>query len=78
MNGQTLHSQSGIFLARPIATTLLAGLLLNAGAFASDNRAYLRAKVNETNITEMMKNQAWPARHPTTLDTCSETGCFGV
>jgi hypothetical protein len=61
-----------------IATLLLAGLMLNAGAFASDNRAYLRAEVKEANITVMMKNQSWPARHPVTLEPCSAAGCFGA
>jgi hypothetical protein len=59
-----------------VATALLAGFLLNAGAFACDNRAYLRAKVTESNITVMIKNQAWPARHPVTLAPCSHPGCF--
>ncbi|MGE4247888.1 MAG: hypothetical protein AB7F09_00760 [Parvibaculaceae bacterium] len=59
-----------------IATVLLAGLMLNAGAFASDNRAYLRAKVKDANITVLTKNQPWPARHPTTLEPCSHDGCF--
>ncbi|MGE3872705.1 MAG: hypothetical protein AB7F74_07090 [Parvibaculaceae bacterium] len=59
-----------------IASALLAGFLLNAGALASDNRAYLRAKVKEANITIMMKNQSWPPRHPTTLEPCSHAGCF--
>ena len=61
-----------------VATLLLAGLMLNAGAFASDNRAYLRAKVTEANITVMTKNQTWPARRPVTLEPCAEAGCFGV
>ncbi|MGE0006820.1 MAG: hypothetical protein AB7S92_14655 [Parvibaculaceae bacterium] len=59
-----------------VATVLLAGLMLNAGAFASDNRAYLRAEVRKANITVMTKNQAWPARHPMTLEPCAEDGCF--
>jgi hypothetical protein len=59
-----------------VATALLAGFLLNAGAFACDNRAYLRAQVKETNITVMTKNQPWPARHPATLAPCSHPGCF--
>jgi len=61
-----------------VATLLLAGFLLNAGALASDNRAYLRAKVKEANITVMTKNQAWPARHPITLEPCTHAGCFGA
>ena len=61
-----------------VATLLLAGLMLNAGAFASDNRAYLRAKMTEPNITVMTKNQAWPARHAVTLEPCAEAGCIGV
>jgi hypothetical protein len=61
-----------------VATVLLAGFLLNAGALASDNRAYLRAKVKEANITVMTKNQPWPARHQITLEPCSEAGCFGA
>ncbi len=59
-----------------VATALLAGFLLNAGALASDNRAYLRARVKEANITVMNKNQAWPLRHPVTLAPCSHPGCF--
>jgi hypothetical protein len=59
-----------------VTTVLLAGLLMNAGAFASDNRAYLRAKVKEANITVVTKNQAWPARHPLTLEPCLHKGCF--
>ena len=61
-----------------VATALLAGFLLNAGAFASDNRAYLRAAAKETNITVMNKNQPWPPRHPVTLEPCSHPGCFEV
>ena len=59
-----------------VTTVLLAGLLMNAGAFASDNRAYLRAKVKEANITVMSKNQAWPARRSLTLEPCVHEGCF--
>jgi hypothetical protein len=59
-----------------VATALLAVLLLNAGAFACDNRAYLRARAPESNITVMIKNQAWPARHPVTLAPCSGASCF--
>jgi hypothetical protein len=61
-----------------IATVLLAGLLLNVGAFASDNRAYLRGKAKQTNITVMTKNQAWPAPHPTTLGSCVQGTCSDV
>jgi hypothetical protein len=59
-----------------VATALLAGFLLNAGALASDNRAYLRTRAKETNITVMNKNQAWPHRHPVTLEPCLRPGCF--
>ena len=59
-----------------VATTVLAVFLLNAGAFASDNRAYLRATAKEANITVFTKNQAWPHRHPVTLEPCSHPGCF--
>jgi hypothetical protein len=54
-----------------VYTLLLVGLLLNAGAFASDNRAYLRGKSKEANITVLTKNQAWPVRHATTLESCA-------
>ena len=59
-----------------VATAILAGFLLNAGAFACDNRAYLRAKATDSNITVMIKNQSWPARHPVTLAPCSGASCF--
>jgi hypothetical protein len=59
-----------------VASALLAGFLLNAGAFACDNRAYLRAKVKEANITVMNKNQPWPPRHPMTLQPCAQASCF--
>jgi hypothetical protein len=59
-----------------VVTALLACFLLNAGALASDNRAYLRAKAKESNITVMIKNQSWPARHPVTPAPCSNAGCF--
>jgi hypothetical protein len=59
-----------------VASALLAGFLLNAGAFASDNRAYLRARITEPNVTVMNKNQSWPARHPVTLAPCLHAGCF--
>ena len=59
-----------------VATALLAGFLLNAGAFACDNRAYLRAKAADANITVLIKNQSWPARHPLTLAPCPHAGCF--
>lgn len=61
-----------------ITTALLAGLFLNVGAFASDNRAYLRTKAKEANITVMTKNQAWPIRSRMTLEPCAEASCFGV
>jgi hypothetical protein len=64
------------FMRTAVATALLAGFLLNAGAFACDNRAYLRARVTDANITVMIKNQSWPVRHPTTLAPCSHAGCF--
>jgi hypothetical protein len=59
-----------------ITTALLASLFLNAGAFATDNRAYLRAK--DANITVMTKNQAWPVPSRMTLEPCTEAACFGV
>jgi hypothetical protein len=59
-----------------VATALLTCFLLNAGALASDNRAYLRARVKDSNITVMNKNQSWPAAHPATLAPCATTGCF--
>jgi hypothetical protein len=61
-----------------VATLLLAGLMLNAGAFASDNRAYLHAKAKDANITVLRKNQTWPARRPLTLEPCTKAGCIGV
>jgi hypothetical protein len=61
-----------------VYTLLLVGLLLNAGAFASDNRAYLRGKAKEANITVLTKNQAWPVRHATTLEPCALGGCSDV
>lgn len=64
---------------RMLATTLLAALLLNAGAFTSDNRGYLRARtVVDTNITVMSKNQAWPLRSQMTMEPCSIANCVGV
>lgn len=64
---------------RMLATTLLAALLLNAGAFTSDNRGYLRARtVVDTNITVMTKNQAWPLRSQMTMEPCSIANCVGV
>ena len=61
-----------------IATALLTVLLLNAGAFASDNRAYLRSRVRDANITVMTKNQAWPVRSQMTIEPCALTACVGV
>lgn len=61
-----------------VSTVLLVGLFLNAGALASDNRSYLRGKAKEANITVLTKNQAWPARHATTLEPCAEGGCSDV
>lgn len=64
---------------RILTTTLLAAVLLNAGAFTSDNRAYLRARtVVDTNVTVMTKNQAWPARSQMTMEPCSIASCVGV
>lgn len=64
---------------RMLATTVLAALLLNAGAFTSDNRAYLRAKTtHEANVTVLTKNQAWPAKSQMRLEPCSLAGCIGV
>ena len=57
---------------------LLTVLLLNAGAFASDNRAYLRSRVRDANITVMTKNQAWPVRSQMTIEPCALTACVGV
>lgn len=61
-----------------IATTLLAVLLLNAGALASDNRAYLKTQTVTANITVMTKNQPWPVRSQMTVEPCSLASCVGV
>ncbi len=62
-----------------IASVILAVLLLNAGAFASDNRAYLKNRASfNTNITVLTKNQAWPAKAQMTVEPCSFAGCVGV
>lgn len=64
---------------RLLSTTLLAAVLLNAGAFLSDNRAYLSARtVIDTNVTVMTKNQAWPLRSQMTMEPCSIASCVGV
>ncbi|MFZ5672327.1 MAG: hypothetical protein ACOZAM_05115 [Pseudomonadota bacterium] len=64
---------------RLLATTFLAAVLLNAGAFTSDNRAYLRAKIAaDTNITVLTKNQAWPVKSQMKIEPCSLDGCVGV
>jgi len=64
---------------RILTTTLLAAVLLNAGAFTSDNRAYLRARtVVDMNVTVMSKNQAWPVRSQMTMEPCSIASCVGV
>lgn len=59
------------------ATAILTVLLLNAGAFASDNRAYLRAKPKDINVTVLTKNQPWPVRTQT-VEPCPITSCAGV
>jgi len=61
-----------------IATALLAVLMLNAGAFASDNRAYLRGRIDASNVTVLTKNQAWPVKSRITLEPCAEGSCTGV
>jgi hypothetical protein len=61
-----------------ITTALLTVLMLNAGAFASDNRAYLRNRGGNANITVVTKNQAWPVRTQMTLEPCSLTACVGA
>ncbi|WP_119389599.1 hypothetical protein [Taklimakanibacter lacteus] len=62
-----------------IATTLLAILLLNAGAFASDNRIYLKSAASQANnITVLTKNQAWPVRTQMTVEPCTLADCIGV
>lgn len=69
---------------RLLATTLLAALLLNAGAITSDNRPYLRAKMTAdtnitiTNVTIKTKNQAWPVKTQMTMEPCSLVSCVGV
>lgn len=64
---------------RMLATTLLAVLLLNAGALTSDNRAYLRTKAgDQTNVTVLTKNQPWPIKSQMRLEPCSLDGCVGV
>ncbi len=60
------------------STALLTVLLLNAGAFASDNRPYLKARMVEANVTVMTKNQTWPLRTSMTLEPCSLASCTGV
>lgn len=61
------------------ATALLAVLLLNAGAFASDNRVYLRSRTNfDTNVTVLTKNQVWPAKAEMTVEPCTLTACIGA
>ena len=61
-----------------LATTLLAVLLLNAGALASDNRAYLKSATVAANITVLTKNQPWPVRSQMTVEPCSLATCAGV
>ena len=61
-----------------IVTTLLAILLLNAGALASDNRAYLKTRTVQANITVLTKNQPWPVRSQMTVEPCSLANCAGV
>jgi hypothetical protein len=61
-----------------IVTTLLAVLLLNAGALASDNRAYLKTRTVQANITVLNKNQPWPVRSQMTVEPCSLANCVGV
>jgi hypothetical protein len=61
-----------------LSTAILAILLLNAGAFASDNRAYLRGRIDASNVTVLTKNQAWPIKSRITLEPCAEGSCTGV
>ena len=56
-----------------IATAVLTCAMLSAGAFASDNRAYLSSVQN---VTVISKNQSWPLKRQLTVDRCSVARCL--
>lgn len=56
-----------------IATAVLTCAMLSAGAFASDNRGYLRSV---RNVTEISKNQAWPMKSQLSVEPCRISRCL--
>ncbi|CAN5128385.1 hypothetical protein BH10PSE7_BH10PSE7_41020 [soil metagenome] len=58
-----------------IATLVLTCAMLSAGAFASDNRGYLKSA---RNVTVISKNQAWPLKGQLSVEPCRVSRCLDV
>jgi hypothetical protein len=56
-----------------IATAALTAALLSAGAFANDTTGNAPAKL--TNVTVIVKNQAWPVKAEMTVEPCRVRRC---
>jgi len=56
-----------------LATAIMTAALLSAGAFANDAATHAPAKL--TNVTVIVKNQAWPVKSRMTLEPCRVSHC---
>lgn len=56
-----------------IATAFVAAALLSAGAFANDS---VTRPAKPTNVTVIIKNQAWPAKNRMTVEPCRVSRCI--
>jgi hypothetical protein len=59
-----------------IATAALTAALLSAGAFANDAPGNAPAKF--TNVTVILKNQAWPVKTQMSVELCRIRRCVNA
>ena len=57
-----------------VATTIVTAALLSAGAFANDAATRTPAKLS--NVTVIVKNQAWPLKSRMTVEPCRVSRCL--
>jgi hypothetical protein len=58
------------------ATAIVTAALLSAGAFANDTTGHAPAKLS--NVTVIVKNQAWPAKAEMTVEPCRVRRCVSA
>ena len=57
-----------------VATVIVTAALLSAGAFAND--AATKAPAKLSNVTVIVKNQAWPLKSRMTVEPCRVSRCL--